>query len=181
MSISSVNSSLTQALLSTTPALDTTSAPSANTSAATATATSGGDTTQVSGPGQLLAKLKQLQQSDPTKFKQVMSKLTDALKTDTQNATDPKDQKMLSDLAAKFDQAGQSGDLSSLTPQGAHHGHHHHHGGAAAAGSAPAGSPPADGAAPSGSKSQWSSADHEQRHEQMATTMNQLLSIVDSA
>jgi hypothetical protein len=178
MSISSVNGNLTQALLSPTPALDATSTSSANTAAASATA--GGDTMHVSGPGQLLAKLKQLQQSDPEKFKQVMSKLTDALKTDAQNATDPKDQKMLNDLAAKFDAAGQSGDLSSLTPQGAHHGHHHHHGGPSAAGGAPAAPPAPDGAAPSGSKSQWSSGGQEQRHEQMATTMNQLLSIVDS-
>jgi len=177
MSISSINSSLTQALLGTTSTPATTSA--SGTSSSAASATSSGDTTQVSGPGQLLAKLKQLQQSDPAKFKQVMSKLTDALKTDAQNATDPKDQKFLNDLASKFDAAGQSGDLSTLGPQGAHHGHHHHHEGAAPAGGA-AGSPPPAGAAPNSPNSQWS-ADRDQRHEQMTSTMNQLLSIVDSA
>lgn len=179
MTISSVNSSLTQALLATTSTQSTTSASSS--SGSTGVASTGGDTTQVSGPGQLLAKLKQLQQTDPAKFKQVMTNLTDALKKDAQNATDPKDQKFLNDLAAKFDAAGQSGDLSSLAPQGAHHGHHHHHAGPPPAGGA-AGSPPPGGAAPNGSNgaSQWS-ADREQRHEQMTSTMNQLLSIVDSA
>jgi hypothetical protein len=103
------------------------------------------DTTSVSGPGALLSKLKGLEASDPAKFKEVMSKISDKLKADASSATDPKEQKALTDLSTKFAAAGQSGDLSQLAPPnggggaGGGHGKHHHGGGGGGGGSGASG------------------------------------------
>lgn len=99
------------------------------------------DSTHVSGPGQLLAKLEQLRQSDPSKFKQVMSSLSDTLAEEAKSSSDPRGQKMLSELSAKFKAAGESGDLSGLTPP-----QHGPGGGRAPDGTPPAGGPPHGGA-----------------------------------
>ena len=87
---------------------------------------SAGDTTTMSGPGALLSKLKQLQQSDPAKFKEVMSTIAGKLKDASDASTDPQEKKALADLSTKFDAAGQSGDLSGLAPTKHKGGHHHH-------------------------------------------------------
>ena len=113
MSISALNG-LTQALQA--AAAAKTTATDSTTSVANGAVSGNQGAARVSGPGQLLAKLKQLQQSDPTKFKQVMSTLSDTLSEEAKSTTDSRGQKMLTDLAAKFKTAGETGDLSSLTP-----------------------------------------------------------------
>jgi hypothetical protein len=96
------------------------------------TATVGGvvtDSAQLSPMATLLNQLQQLQQTDPTKFKSVMSSIADTLKADAQNATGPKAQH-LNDLANKFSQAAQTGQMPDFQPPGQQQGasgHHHHH------------------------------------------------------
>jgi hypothetical protein len=145
---------------------------------------SGGDSARVSEFGQLLSKLKQLQQSDPQKFKQVMSQLADSLKADAQNTSDPHAQEMLNKLSSKFAAAGELGDLSGLSP--AHHGHHAHGGhGAHGSGSdrpppvagesqPTSGSAPDQGSAANANK--WAAA-----RDQFKADVGQLLSIVNAA
>lgn len=106
-------------------------------SSGAAQATDGTPSTQASStttskPGELLNKLSQLLQQDPTKFKAVTQQISDELKTAAQSATGPQ-AAFLSKLSADFAQASSSGSLSSLQPQqGSQQGgavHHHHHGG----------------------------------------------------
>ena len=107
----------------------------------------------ISRPAELYAKLQQLQSTDPDKFKQVVSDVADKLKTlADQNSNSPQ-AKMLSSLAAKFQDVANGGDLSQLKPTeptsgqannaasaysqatqdgsnlnaAQHHGGHHHH------------------------------------------------------
>jgi hypothetical protein len=88
-----------------------------------------GDTTQVSGPGQFLAKLQALEESDPAKAKDVLGQIADKLTTAAQGATGST-ATQLSDLASKFQTAADTGDLSGLRPSGQASqsqvsGHHH--------------------------------------------------------
>jgi hypothetical protein len=98
----------------------------------TTTATSSGsvptDSSNVSSFANLMSELQQLQQSDPTKFKAVMADIASTLKTDAQNATGSQ-ASALNNLAARFDQAAQTGQMPNLQPQGqpGAGGHHHHH------------------------------------------------------
>ena len=86
------------------------------------------DSTQLSPMASLLNQLQQLQQSDPDKFKSVMSSIADTLKNDAQNASGPTAQR-LNALADKFSQAAQSGQMPDLQPKGQEgaSGHQHHH------------------------------------------------------
>lgn len=59
--------------------------------------------------GQIYSKLKQLQASDPDKFKETCSEIADALRS-TPNAGSS-----AATLAAKFEKAAETGDMSSLT------------------------------------------------------------------
>jgi hypothetical protein len=99
--------------------------------AAAAGSTSASDSTQMSPMASLLNQLQQLQQSDPDKFKSVMASIADTLTADAQNATGPQAQR-LTNLANKFNQAAQTGQMPDLQPAGqqkgasAHHHHHHH-------------------------------------------------------
>jgi hypothetical protein len=102
--------------------------------ASTTTATSSGsvptDSSAISSFANLMSELQQLQQNDPTKFKAVMADIASTLKTDAQNATGSQ-ASALNNLAAKFDQAAQTGQMPNLQPQGqqgagGHHHHHHH-------------------------------------------------------
>ena len=104
-----------------------------NPNQATATQSASGvattDSTQLSPMASLLNQLQQLQQTDPDKFKSVMSTIADTLKTDAQNATGPQAQR-LNALADKFSQAAQTGQMPDLQPKGGQQGasgHHHHH------------------------------------------------------
>jgi len=92
--------------------------------------------TTVSQSGGLLGQLSDLARSNPDQFKAVTSEISQKLKDEASQATGGK-ATFLNNLADKFNQASQSGDLSSLKPSGAqghHHGHHHHGGGGSAGG-----------------------------------------------
>ena len=109
-----------------------------------------GDSISVSGRGAMLNKLKELQQKDPAKFKEAMSTIAAKLKDAAGAATDPKEQKALSDLSAKFAAAGQTGDLSGLAAPkhgkggGGRHSDRPPAGGAAGAAASTSASDPAD-------------------------------------
>lgn len=96
------------------------------------------DRTSVSGPGAMLSKLKELQDKDPAKFTAAMSDIATKLDDAAKASTDPKEQKALSELSAKFKTAGETGDLSALGPP-------KHGKGGPPAGGPPAGGPPAGG------------------------------------
>lgn len=106
--------------------LTTTQAAATQTSATGTVASA--DSAQLSPMASLLNQLQQLQQTDPDKFKSVMSSIADTLKTDAQNATGPQAQR-LNALADKFSQAAQTGQMPDLQPKGQQgaSGHHHHH------------------------------------------------------
>ena len=76
---------------------------------------------QVSQPGQLMRQLSDLSKSDPTKFKEVVQQLSDSFDAAAQNATG-EDATRLSELADKFAQAAESGDMLALRPQHAQQG-----------------------------------------------------------
>ena len=86
------------------------------------------DSSSVSGPAAILSKLKALQASDPAKFKEAMSAISKKLTKDADASTDAKQKQVLTDMASKFSTAGQTGDLSGITPpsgaSGAKGGHH---------------------------------------------------------
>ncbi|HZZ79731.1 MAG TPA: hypothetical protein VFE62_14520 [Gemmataceae bacterium] len=95
------------------------------------TASSPIDTVSISGPGQLLSELQQLQSTDPDKLKQVASDIAQQL----QSAAQQQGQQtgfgqFLDNLAGKFENIANGGDLSQLQPgqqvHGHGHGHHHH-------------------------------------------------------
>ncbi len=67
----------------------------------------------ISPMGGMMQQLQGLEQSDPSKFKTVMSEISDKLKTQASSATGASADR-LNALADRFAQAGQSGDLSAL-------------------------------------------------------------------
>jgi hypothetical protein len=89
-------------------------------------------TANFSKPGELMAKLAQLKESDPEKFKTVLGDISKKLDDAATKTGDSK----LAELAKKFETASETGDLSGLQPQ--------HHGGARGAGG-PGGGPPPGG------------------------------------
>ena len=124
MSITGIGSISTPNALT---ALNNTSNPD-STSAAQGTTSTAAASTTVSKPGELMAKLSQLLQQDPAKFKQVTAQIADDLKTAATNAGGPQAQ-FLSKLSDDFAQASSSGTMASLKPQGGreHSGAVHHH------------------------------------------------------
>ena len=77
----------------------------------------------ISGPGQLLSNLQQLQAQDPTKFQQVVSQIATQLQSAAQQAQGPQST-FLSNLASQFQNVANGGSLSQLQPQQHHHHHH---------------------------------------------------------
>jgi hypothetical protein len=128
MNIGGIGTSVTQALAQVTAVSSQESGAAQSVNGAA----NGADESKMSGPGQIMAKLKDLQQSDPAKFKQVMQAVSESLKEQAQSASDPQEQKALTQVAGQFAQAAQSGDLSALRPQGGQDAH----------GAPPAGGPP---------------------------------------
>ena len=117
--------------------------PSAVSGDTSTSSTSGAATSStLSKPGELMAKLNQLLQQDPTKFKQVTQQISDELKSQASSASGPQAQ-FLSKLSDNFAQAATSGSLASLQPPAGEHsgaaGAHHHHGGHHAGGAGGAG------------------------------------------
>jgi hypothetical protein len=82
---------------------------------------------QVSQKGQLFSQLQSLAQTDPAKFKQVLTDAANSLKEDAQQQSGQAAD-FLNGLADRLQKAADSGDASALRPSGGH-GHHHHHGG----------------------------------------------------
>ena len=101
--------------------------------------------THVSPLGELMSKLQQLQQQDPTQFKQVAGQLATSLQQASHQSGN--DDGVLSQLANGFQQAAQTGQMPTLQPltaaggqsasgQTVQHrgsGHHHYDGGAGSA------------------------------------------------
>jgi hypothetical protein len=136
MNISATTTSLTSlASLSSTSAVSKVSSTTDDSTTTTALdPTTGDDQTHISKLGELFSKLQDLESSDPAKAKQVLTSIASSL-TDKANSagnTDPH----LQELADKFTQAADTGDLSALKPKGG--GHHHRPEGP------PPGPPPAD-------------------------------------
>jgi hypothetical protein len=77
---------------------------------------SGEDSFEVSGPGELLAKLKKLQEEDPEKFQEITAELAEKVKSAAEEATGM-DKEMLSELAENLTTASETGDLSALQPK----------------------------------------------------------------
>ena len=89
--------------------------------------TSGAATkSSISKFGSLMNELQQLSQSDPDKFKEVTASIAQTLQSDASNATGNQAQ-FLNQLADKFQQASQTGSMSSLQPPASASGHHGHH------------------------------------------------------
>ena len=112
-------------------------APSTTTaSAAVSSSTTGAaSSTSISSGASLLAQLQQLSLSNPAAFKKATADIATQLQTDAQQTGGSQGQALTS-LAAKFQQASQTGDLSPLKPAQAHHGGHHHGGGSTASAAA---------------------------------------------
>ncbi len=138
MNIASTDSALSILQPLATSATGAVSASSDGASAATQ-AVGAAATSSISSVGSLFDQLKQLSQSDPTKFKEVMSDMAKSLRQDAKQATGA-DAQRLSTMADRFDKAAQSGSLSDAAPPAAgqtqhahgHHGHHGHGGGSSA-------------------------------------------------
>jgi len=92
------------------------------------------DSQQLSPFAQLVNTLQQLQQSDPTKYKQVTAQIANNLQTAAQSAQSSGNTaaaNQLNQLATDFSSASSSGQLPNLQDLalaigGGHHGHHHH-------------------------------------------------------
>ena len=120
MDISAVNSTVN--------VYDINSISSTGQTDSSATLNAPASTSEVSGPGKWMSELQDLQKSDPDKFKQVTSEISEKLKQEAAGASGQQ-ATFLNKLADKFGQASQSGDMSALQPPGGvsgHHGRHHH-------------------------------------------------------
>jgi hypothetical protein len=89
---------------------------------ATDTSQQGG--AKMSKMGELMSKLRDLQKTDPDKAKAVLAKISQDLKTQAASSGDTR----MGELADKFSQASESGDLSVLKPKGPPPGGGHHGG-----------------------------------------------------
>ncbi|MFP5212401.1 MAG: hypothetical protein ACLGPL_03380 [Acidobacteriota bacterium] len=114
MSVSSVtggNSAVQQLWQS----LASTSQASADSS--TATQSTGSSTSlDLSRPGKLFSRLQQLSESDPDKFKSVMSDIADQLEDTAEASSDDEEGEMLKKAAERFRSASESGELSDAMP-----------------------------------------------------------------
>ena len=139
MSVSSIftSASTTDPLSALYPPSTTTAAADTASSGSASALTSAASSTSVSGSGSLLSQLQQLSFSNPTAFKEATAQIATQLQSDAQQTGGSAGQ-ALSSLAAKFQQASQTGNLSALKPVHAHHGGHRHGGVSPAASAAAA-------------------------------------------
>lgn len=77
---------------------------------------SGTDSTETSNPAEFFSKLQELQKSDPEKFQEVVSSIADKLEAAAGDEDLSSASSMLSDLAAKFRDVANGGDISQLQP-----------------------------------------------------------------
>ncbi len=147
MSIGSVNplsnnnylqSILTSALQST--GLTANSTNSSLSTSASSSVSQSPDNGRLSPFAQLMSELQQLQQSDPSKYRQVTSQISTNLQTASQTAAadgDTTAATQLNQLASDFSSASKNGQLPNVQDLaqavGGHHHHHHHHAEAAPA------------------------------------------------
>lgn len=83
------------------------------------TVSSDSDTSvSLSDPGKIFSKLKQLSETDPEKFKTVMTDIADEIEKAAESSTDDNESGMLKSVAEKFKKAAESGDVSDAMPQG---------------------------------------------------------------
>ena len=98
--------------------LDAATASNSTTGAGSSTSTgSTSDTVSISNSSNLLSKLQQLKTQDPAEFTQLMTSISQELKTAAQQETDSSQAGFLSGLASKFQSVANGGDLSQLAPQ----------------------------------------------------------------
>jgi hypothetical protein len=115
-SISSTGASSTASQLQQLLALQKVGSTSTDGASAASTLLGGGsDTVQVSKPGELFSKLQQLQSADPEKLKAVLSDIASKLKEAAASQSGAGADR-LNELASKFEEAAQTGDLSALKP-----------------------------------------------------------------
>lgn len=70
------------------------------------------DSVDFSKPSEMMSKLQKLKETDPEKFKEVCNNISEKLSSTAEESGD----KMLSDLAAKFQDVANGGDISQLKP-----------------------------------------------------------------
>ena len=75
----------------------------------------GTDELKLSGPGELISKLQQLQEKDPEKFQEVVEELAEQVQTKADEASGESKER-LTHLAEMLGQVAQTGDLSALQP-----------------------------------------------------------------
>lgn len=73
------------------------------------------DGMKMSDPAEMMSKLLELQEEDPVNFLTVMEQIAEELEAAAEEETTGQPSR-LSDLAAKFREAADSGDLSVLKP-----------------------------------------------------------------
>lgn len=97
---------------------------------ATSSMTAQSDNGQLSPLAQLMTTLQQLQQSDPSKYRQVTQQIATNLQKAAQTASSEGDtaaSSQLSQLASDFANASKSGQLPSVQDMAQLIGSHHHH------------------------------------------------------
>ncbi len=93
------------------------SVPSSSTGPeATSGSSSEGDSASVSGPARTLSRLQELAKTDPSRFKQVVTQISDRLTTAAKEASSPEERSSLKGLASRFSLAGEAGDVAVLRP-----------------------------------------------------------------
>ncbi|WP_300163546.1 hypothetical protein [Solidesulfovibrio sp.] len=102
--------------LSTLTGSSTSSTSSTSDSDSSTQLTVSGDDKNFSKGAEMMQKLSDLASSDPEKFKAAAQKISDSLSEAASNSSDSNEAKMYSEMADKFSEAAQSGDMSSLTP-----------------------------------------------------------------
>ena len=115
-SIGSTLNSINTSLLSEISSAISTQKTSGSASTTGTSSTNSSDTLDFSKVAELFKELDQLESSDPTKLKQVLSDAASKLKDAASKTTDPTQAKFLTDLSDKFQKAADTGDLSVLMP-----------------------------------------------------------------
>ena len=106
-----------------------------NPSSTTGATSSQSDSSQLSPFAQLVSGLQQLQEADPSEYKQFTAQVATNLQSEAQTvqSQSPATAAQLTQLSADFSGASQTGqlpnlqDLAEAVGGGGHGGHHHHH------------------------------------------------------
>jgi hypothetical protein len=106
-SIGNILNSVNSSLLSEISSFNTTSNPTSSANASASSGASSSDTIDFSQVGKLFQELKQLQTSDPSEFKQVLTDAATKLQAAAQQQTDPAQASFLNNLASRFQDACQ--------------------------------------------------------------------------